>query len=301
MFFQINGFNISNLQKSTKNPDVISVDIIANHLTNDSDEERILKEAFDDETVKTFLDIGVVEFWHETKTPNLTKEEKLKNILGKPTGFRWENEKPVVTADLTKKHPLVSAMLPHLEANQPVYAASVGGSKVVVEVKDKNGNKQKIIPKIKWDHLAIAPASHVINREPGLNIRLLEKANSNSDKDILCEFDNMNSFLQNKNIIEKEEDLKKALLAPSSNQDLYTTPGGVLTKQSIEQSPVDLTLSDQDGIELIDTIIKIKNNKISTNKDEYLNYFNKKNMKKFGQKSFDLINKFFKLKKKERR
>jgi len=293
MLFQVNGLEITNLSKSSDGK-TIDIDIIANHLTPDSEGELILKEAFDASTVKEFLDIGVVEFWHETKRPNLTKEEKMNNILGKPIAFRWENNKPVVTARCAKSNEIVQKMLPQLEANLGVYAASVGGRKVVLDVDDSTGQNHKIVPKIKWDHLAIAPQNSVINREPGLNVRLLKKAN-----DIICEFDDMNVFKNNSSIISKEEDLKKALMAPSNANDLYSTSGGSVTKQSLEGSPVSKTLDfdEDESLMLLDTIIGIKNKKIPTDKEKYMKYFDNLKKKDFGDKSFRLINKFFKLKK----
>ena len=286
MLFQVNNLSISNMKKAG---DFITVDIVANHLTEDSDGETILREAFSDEAVKEFLDVGVVEYWHETKNPLLSKEDKNKYLLGKPTAFRWENGKPVVTAQLTKSHPIVSDMMPHLEAGQPVYAASVGGSKMVLEAEDSIGKKHRLIPKIKWDHLAIAPAPYVVNRAAGMNVKLLQKAN-----DIMCEFDNMAIFQKNSTIMEKEEDLKKALMAPGSTGELYSDPGGVITKQSIEKKPVNLTLSDQDGIDLIDAIIGIKEKRIPLSKAEYIAHFAKKQKKDFGRKSYGLIDKYFK-------
>jgi hypothetical protein len=290
MLFQINNLSISDLKKSN-NPNVVEVDIIVNHLTEDLDGETILKEAFSDDAIKEFLDIGVIEFWHETKNPLLTKEEKNKYLLGKPVDFRWYQGKPAVTAQLTRTHPIVQEMLPHLEANQPVYAASIGGKKMVLEAKDSSGGVHKIIPKIKWDHLAIAPANSVINREPGMNVRLLQKAN-----DIMCEFDNMQIFQENSNIMEKEEELRKALEAPSSAGDLYSSPGGVITRQSIEKKPINLTMTDQDGMDLIDTIIGIKEKRIPLQKDEYIKHFKNQKKSDFGHKSYGLIDKYFKSK-----
>ena len=291
MLFQVNGFSISNLQKAN-NDSLIKIDIVANHLTEDSDGEIVLKEAFSQDTIKDFIDTGVIDFWHDSRNPNFSKEEKNAAIIGKPLSFRWENGKPVVTAQLTKSHPIVQSMLPHLEAGQPVYAASIGGSKVVLETKDGEGKTHRIIPKIRWDHLAIAPAPYVINKNAGMNVRLLQKAN-----DIICEFDNMQIFTQNSGIIEKEEELKKALEAPSSAGDLYNTPGGVITKQSIEKKPVDLTLSENDGLDFIDTIIGIKEKRVPLKKSEYIDHFKKKNKEDFGHKSYGLIDKYFKLKK----
>ncbi len=291
MRFQINGLEISELQKS--NGDIVTVDIIANHLTEDTDKETVLKEAFDPETVKEFLDIGVIEFWHESRNPLLTKKEKNEALIGKPVAFRWENGKPIVTANLTKSHPIVTAMLPHLKAKQPVYAASLGGGKMVLEVSDASGQKHRIIPKIKWDHLAIAPANSVINREPGVNVRLLQKA-----KDIMCEFDNIDVFAKNSNMIEHEEVLMKALMAPASVSDLYNggNPGGVITNQSLEKKPVSLTFDENESLDLLDTIIGIKNKKIPLRKADYLKHFEKQNKKVFGDKSYMLIDKYFKSK-----
>lgn len=290
MIFQVNGLEISNLQKAEDSP-VVVVDIVANHLTEDEDGETVLKEAFDKDTVNSFLNHAVIEYWHETKNPHLSKEEKNKYLLGKPTAFRWENGKPVVTASLTKSHPIVQEMLPHLEAGQPVYAASIGGSKMVLEAKDSEGSIHRVIPKIKWDHLAIAPAPYVINRAPGMNVRLLKKA-----KDILCEFDDFNVFATNKDIIEKEEELMKALMAPGSVSDLKSTPGGAITKQDIEKKPVNLTLSEAEGLDLIDTIIGVHEKRIPKEKKDYLKHFENQNKKDFGDKSFRLISKYFKLK-----
>ena len=288
MLFQINNLTIANLQKA-KNDKTITIDIIANHLTEDTDGETVLREAFDESTVKEFLDVGVIEYWHESRNPHLNKEEKNKNLLGNPVAFRWENGKPVVTAELTKSHPIVKDMLPHLESGLPVYAASIGGSKMVLSASDSTGQEHRVIPKIKWDHLALAPANAVINREPGMNIRLLQKAN-----DIMCEFDNFDSFSANTDIIEKEEVLMKALTAPESADDLQNTPGGVVTKQSIEKDITNLTLSDQDGLDLIDTFIGIKEKRIPLKKAEYLSHFEKQKKKDFGHKSYGLINKYFK-------
>lgn len=292
MLFQVNGFQI--LQKASDNDDVILVDIVANHLTEDTDGETILKEAFNDEAVKEFLAVGDIEFWHDSRNPHLNKQEQMDAIIGKPVGFNWKDGKPVVTAALTKSHKIVQSMLPHLQAKQAVYGASVGGSKMVLETKDSEGKSHKIIPKIKWDHLAIAPARSVINRAGGMNVQLMQKA-----KEIMCEFDDINSFYNNiANVSCKEEVLIKALTAPGSVGDMGVngTSGGVITKQSLEPTIANLTLSDDDGLDLIDTFIKFKEKKIPANKKGYLKYFELNNKKDFGHKSYDLINKYFKIK-----
>ena len=289
MFFQVNGLSISNLQKASDGK-LITVDIVANHLTEDLDEETVLKEAFNSETVKEFLDIGVIEYWHESRNPQLSKEEKNQALIGKPVAFRWENGKPIVTATLTKEHPIVKGMLPHLEAGNPVYAASIGGSKVVLEVQDSRGVIHNVIPKIKWDHLALAPCNAVVNREAGVNVRLLKKA-----QDIMVEFDNIQSFSSTgASYFAREQELRKALLAPTSVGDMYNgNPGGVISKQDLEKSIIDLTFNEDEAMQLLDTIIRIKNDDIPLTEDGYKDFFKLQNSE-FAEKSFRLFNKFFK-------
>jgi hypothetical protein len=292
MFFQINGLYITNLQKASDDK-LVKVDIIANHLTEDSDGETVLKEAFNDDVVKSFISTGVIDFWHDSKNPALTKEEMNRAVIGKPIAFRWENGLPVVTAQLTKSHPLVQTMLPHLEANNPVYAASIGGSKMVMQVKDSEGNEKRIIPKIRWDHLALAPCNSVINREPGVNVRLLQKAN-----DIIAEFNDITSFnMMSANIFGQEQELRKALSAPESVGDLKETPGGVITKQSLEKSMANLTFSEDEACKIIDTMIGIKNGSIPITINEYKDHF--KNDVEFADKSYRLFDKYFKKNNKE--
>ena len=284
MFFQINGLSIQNLQKAKDK--LITVDIIANHLSEDVDGETVLKEAFNAETVKQFLDIGVIEYWHESRNPLLSKEEKNKALIGKPIAFRWEGGKPIVTATLTREHHIVKDMLPHLEANNPVYAASIGGSKMVLEVQDAQGKIHNVIPKIKWDHLALAPCNCVVNREPGVNVRMLQKAH-----DLMVEFDSMSSFTSSApRYFAQEQELRKALLAPGSVSDMYGTSGGVITRQSLEKSIVDLSFNEDEAMQLLDTIIRIKDNEIPLDKEGFFQYFNGS---EFADKSYRLFNKFF--------
>jgi hypothetical protein len=292
MFFQINGLQITNLRKASDDSLVI-VDIIANHLTEDSDGETVLKEAFSPDVVNDFINSGVINFWHDDKNPALTKKEQMDALIGKPIAFRWENGKPVVTAQLTKSHQLVQGMLPHLEANNPVYAGSIDGSKMVMQVRDSEGNEKRIIPKIKWSGLAIAPCNSVINREPGVNVRLLQKAN-----DIIAEFNDITSFnMMSANIFGQEQELRKALSAPESVGDLKETPGGVITKQSLEKSMANLTFSEDEACKIIDTMIGIKNGSIPITINEYKDHF--KNDVEFADKSYRLFDKYFKKNNKE--
>ena len=292
MFFQINGLTIQNLQKAVDDK-LVKVDIIANHLTEDSDGETVLREAFSPEVIQDFLDSGNINFWHDDKNPSLSKEDQLKALIGKPIAFRWENGKPVVTAQLTKSHPLVQTMLPHLEANNPVFAASIDGSKMVMVAKDNEGAEHRIIPKIKWAGLAIAPCNSVINREPGVNVRMLAKA-----KDIIAEFNDITSFnMMSANIFAQETELRKALEAPQSVGDLSKTPGGVITKQSLEKGIASLTFTEDEACKLIDAMIGVKNKTIPITENEYRTHFN--NDVEFADKSYRLFDKYFKKNNKE--
>jgi len=286
MLFQVYGLDIKPLQKA--NDKTVFVDIVANHLTEDEEGEIILKEAFDDPTMKKFIDVGVIEYWHESRNPRLTKEEKNQALMGKPVSYRWEGGKPIVTAELTKSHPRVQEMLPHLEANNPLYAASVGGSKMVLEVASPEGQKKRVIPQIKFDHLAIAPRNSVINREPGVNVKLLRKAN-----DLCLEFDNMDTFISNAPaLMQKEEALHKALLAPESVSDLYESPGGVIAKQDLKKSVSKLTLNEDETLLLIETLMRLNKNEIPTDKNQFLNLFEKINKRSTGDKIYSLITQY---------
>ena len=287
MFFQINGLEISQLEKAKAG--VIPVRIIANHLTEDTDGETLLKSAFDKETVQTFLNVGVIDWWHNSKNGDRTDAEQAEAIIGKPTGFKWEGGKPTVYADLTEEHPIVQKMLPNLRADQPVYAGSVGGSKIVLKVNDGAGQEKRIIPRVKWDHLAIAPSNSVINREPGVNIRMMRKAN-----DVMVEFDNMALFqTQSDYYFGKEEELKKALMAPESASDLYETPGGVITKQSLKKTVTSLTFGEDEALLFLDTVLGLRNNKVPMQKEALSNYFELKGQRDFGDKFYRLIDKYF--------
>ena len=287
MFLYVDGLEINVLEKSKQTDEnLVMVDIIANHLTEDTDNETVLKEAFDQKTVQEFLDIGIIDWWHKSKDANISDSEKAQSVIGIPKGFRWVNGKPVVTAGLYKKNPIVQEMIPSLESSEPAFAASIGGGKVVMKVNTPDGEK-RIIPKIKWDHLAIAPRNSVINRMPGPNITLLQKANN-----LLFTFPTMDSFKSDSiECFAKEEDLKKALLAPSSVSDLDNTSGGVVTKQDLEKGISNLSLSEDEAIELIDTILDIKNGEIPDDNDGFINYFTVQKKADLGKKYFSLINK----------
>lgn len=160
------------LQKSKHTNDsngIVPVSIIANKLNVDKVNDQIDESAFTKDVIDFFLREGIVDWQHESRTAP-TSEERALAILGKPVDFEWYVEDgkryPKVFANLTKKNPIVSnVILPHLEADQPVLGASVGGG-ILETIKTYNEVIQAIVRKIlkiKWDHIAIAGRPYVMS------------------------------------------------------------------------------------------------------------------------------------------
>lgn len=173
------------LQKADpgSNDKLVPIRMIANTLLSDRENQRIAKEAFSDKTVKNFLSYGLIDWHHQSKT-GATDKERSAAILGRPTGFSWEMNLPVVTGALTKSNEIVSKnMLPHLEAGNHVFGASVGGSiRKARHVVEATGVVEEIID-IYWDHIAIAGSSYVI--APGSEVRLNKADSINRDAELV--------------------------------------------------------------------------------------------------------------------
>lgn len=172
-YFEIGGWGLQKAGEASGN--VVPIRLIANKLSLDKQNEEILPQAFNKATVKRFLDSGIID-WHHKSVFGKNSLEKAQAILGHPTDFRWEKGLPVVYADLTRNHPIVqTAILPHLEADQPVFAASVGGSiikaQVVHDPRTRQAVKRQVL-EIDWNHLAIAAAPYVIS--PGSMVSMVK-------------------------------------------------------------------------------------------------------------------------------
>ena len=225
------------LLKAEKEDDkTITVKIIANSLGVDKEGQRILPQAFNEATIKNFLDFGVIDYHHKSVTGH-SAQEKSEAIIGKPIAFLWENGLPVVHARLTKSHPIVKTILPHLEADQPVYGGSVGGSiKKAKKSYKENGKSVDDIYEIDWTHLAIAGAPYVISS--GSNVSLIKAAGSGKvgeEEEIQVTFSNIHSFTSNiKSYIDRESELIKALTVGAGTDSANLTGVDALRSQSLE-------------------------------------------------------------------
>lgn len=208
MRIEIGNWQLQKADINVNDDKVIAVKIIANQLTEDKEGERILPEAFDDETVKEFLNIGVID-WHHQSVLAKSVDERAHAVIGKPFDFKWEAGKPVVYAYLTKSHEIVkNSILPHLDADMPVFAASVGGSKATRQVFNPDSRKREsVIPKIYWNHLAITHAPYVQNTAGGAQVSMIKAIN-----DVYVQFSDVNEFLcKATTFFDRENELRKAL------------------------------------------------------------------------------------------
>jgi len=172
-YFEIGGWGLQKAGEASGN--TVPIRLIANKLSLDKQNEEILPQAFNKATVQRFLEHGIID-WHHKSVFGKNSLEKAQAILGHPTNFQWEKGLPVVYADLTRNHPIVqTAILPHLEADQPVFAASVGGSiikaQVVHDPRTRQAVKRQVL-EIDWNHLAIAAAPYVIS--PGSMVSMVK-------------------------------------------------------------------------------------------------------------------------------
>ena len=208
---------------------VLPVRMIANKLQLDKENQEILPQAFSKATVANFLENGIIDWHHQSQTGR-TPEQRANAILGKPTGFEWEGKLPVVYANLTKSHPIVrDSILHHLEADQKVFGASVGGSvKKARRVTDENQSKEQIM-EIDWDHLAIAASPYVISS--GTEVTLV-KAKGAEHKEVCLRFSDISEFENNHELILRDEDIFKALEIGTGTDIAQLTGADALRMQS---------------------------------------------------------------------
>jgi len=238
----------------------VFVRMVANSLKKDKENDVILPQAFSKETVDYFLKNGIID-WNHMSMIGSTMEERARSILGKPEKFNWEDNKPVVYGYLTKTHPVVKeSILPHLEADQKVFGASIGGfikkSKIVFD-KETNQNK-RLIYEIEWNHIAIAPLPYAISSETQVEIVKSKGLDSNlivKYPDILYFF---NDFYNDKLI-----SLKKALEVGYETDSMKIMNGDALRIQSIDNNVNEYMPIVYNLIDLISTgIIEPKAEKI---------------------------------------
>lgn len=230
----ISNWTLSKSKRHDEDDKVIPIRMIANKLTLDRENQEILPSAFGKATVEKFLADGIIDWFHQSVLAK-TQEEKAKAVLGKPIDFQWENDPngegalPVVYGNLTKANPIVrESILPHLEADQPVFGASVGGSvRKARRVFDKAMNKAKDqIMEIDWNHIAIAPAPYVVSS--GSMVSMVKAVDGAAD--IRVEFSDVGSFVADSGLIFREDEIRKAM-EMGAGTDIATLTGADAVRQ----------------------------------------------------------------------
>lgn len=180
------------LEKASKTEDakILPVRMIANRMNVDKEDQEMLPQAFNKATVDNFLEHGIID-WHHQSVLGKTTEERAHAIIGRPYDFKWEStsldkrDLPVVYANLTKAHSIVrDSIIPHLEAEQKVFAASVGGSirKAKMVFNAETNQKKDQIMEIVWDCLSVAAAPYVISA--GSEVTLVKAAFAGNPEDL---------------------------------------------------------------------------------------------------------------------
>ncbi len=230
MYVEIGNWKI---EKAARQDDekYINVRIIANTLLLDKENQEMLPEAFDDETINSFLKAGIID-WHHQSVLGKTMEDRAKAILGKPYDFQWEDGLPVVYARLTKSHPIVrDSIIPHLDAELPVLGGSVGGSiQKIKRVFDGAIQKAKEqIMKIDWNHLAIAASAYVVS--PGSAVSLVKAYNN----ELMVRFSDIGAFRYD--VVANHEEIMKALEFTNITDIAKYQGVDALRTQSLEGDP----------------------------------------------------------------
>jgi len=208
MYVQIANWRIEKAADGKDTAKTIAVRMVANKLDLDKENQEILPKAFNKSTISTFLSEGIID-WHHQSVMGKTNEDRANAILGKPYDFKWEDKLPVVYAHLTKNHPIVkNSILPHLEADQAVFGASVGGSvKKADRVWDESGQGMKEqISAIHWDHLAVCGRPYAISGGTEVSmVKAMGKPN------VLLNYSDIGTFETEYYLTDKESELMKAL------------------------------------------------------------------------------------------
>lgn len=234
MRVEIGNWTIEKAKNAKETDKVVPVRMVANRLQLDKENQQILPQAFSKTTVKRFITDGYID-WHHVSVTGKTPEERANAIIGKPYDFQWEDELPVVYANLTKSHNIVkNSILPHLEADQHVFGASVGGninkSRSVIDPVLKKKKDQ--ILDINWEHLAIAASPHVISSGSGVT---LVKARDFEGKEPLFRFEDIASFEADYDLCFTGFDEIRKALEIGSGTDIATYTGLDALRQQSKQ------------------------------------------------------------------
>lgn len=230
MLISFGNWELAKSNYNQESSDRVYVRMVANSLKKDKENDVIMPQAFNQETVDYFLKNGIID-WNHTSVIGETIEERARAILGKPEKFEWVDSKPVVYGYLTKTHPIVrESILPHLEADQKVFGASIGGfikkSKVIYD-KETNENK-RLIYSIEWNHIAIAPLPFTISSET--YVELVKSKTYNND--VLVKYPDILSFVYDFSSNELKN-LKKAIEMGYETDISNMVQGDALRVQSL--------------------------------------------------------------------
>jgi hypothetical protein len=229
---EIGNWILEKAKGKIENDKIIPIRMIANRLKLDKDNQEILPQAFNKATVDSFIKHGIID-WHHQSVAGKTPEIRARAIIGKPTEFAWESENsiklPVVYGNLTKAHPIVKdSILPHLEAEQDVFGASVGGNikkanRIHDPVKDK---VKEQISAINWDHIAIAGSPYVISQGSRVSLckAILPGAESLADIE-MYQFADITAFEDDYELLSVTGDEFRKALQMGSGTDIATYTG----------------------------------------------------------------------------
>jgi hypothetical protein len=234
---EIGNWRIEKAKNGKETDKHVPVRMVANRLEVDRENQEILPQAFNKATIDKFVSHGIID-WHHQSVTGKTPEQRAQAILGKPYDFQWEDSLPVVYGNLTKAHPIVrDSILPHLEAEQSVFAASVGGNirKARRATTANNKSKEQIL-EIDWEHLAIAGSPYVIS--PGSEVSLV-KAYGRENAEVRFVFSDLSSFEAECDLVFRGDEIRKALEAGAGTDIAGLTSVDALRTQSLEGKPVD--------------------------------------------------------------
>lgn len=234
MLVQFGNWSLSKAGKRSESDTTLPVRMVANRLVTDRENEEILPEAFNKATVDNFVQNGVID-WHHQSVMGGTPEARALAILGRPYEFAWEDNLPVVYAELTKAHGIVrDSIAPHVEAGNPVFGCSVGGSvKKARQVWDDSTSRMKRqISGIHWDHLAIAGRPYVIC--PGTEISMVKALMGGSGAELLVRFSDLSEFEAQSYLLENEMAIRKALEVGAVTDSAQATGLDAMRTQSLE-------------------------------------------------------------------
>lgn len=272
MRIELGNWHLEKATSKKETSSTIPIRMIANRLEVDKENQEILPQAFNKATVDNFIKYGIID-WHHQSVTGKTAQSRATAIIGKPTGFEWEDKLPIVYGNLTKAHPIVKeSILPHLEADQAVFAASVGGNvrkaRNVIDVA-KQTSKEQILA-INWDHIAIAASPYVISSGSDITMVKAMLDEGTISDDICLQFGDINSFETEYDVV-----LKKALTIGAGTDSANLTGVDALRIQSLESG----NSKKFDFTALVDQICTgLKNNKIGGSANGVMEFLKAKGM-----------------------